>query len=316
MQKKNKLIVMLAAAALSISTIATFNVLKVQANSEKPAETVEQKINDETLILEAQQMAEAFKIQMSQPRLVEYVAKATDTPETIASTYELKLTTITVSNALNKDSKLQEGQKLFFPSVDGIAYKIKDGENLWDLAMLYKIDFNDLLVINNLSSPNKLKLGQQIILPGIEALKEGSQPKKDAAKAASTTSLSRGVSTTRGVWPARGAITSRYGKRWGRQHQGIDIGVPSGTSVKAFASGKVVFSGWEGGYGYLVRINHGNGLETYYAHNSKLLVKVGQTVEAGSVIAKSGNTGNSTGPHVHFEVRKNGAAVNPFSYLN
>jgi murein DD-endopeptidase MepM/ murein hydrolase activator NlpD len=79
--------------------------------------------------------------------------------------------------------------------------------------------------------------------------------------------------------------------------------------------GKVTFSGWEGSYGYLVKISHGNGLETYYAHNSKLLVKEGQTISAGQVIAKSGNTGNSTGPHIHFEVRKNGTPVNPKPYL-
>ncbi len=301
---------LLAAIALSISTLITSTTLKVYANSEVPKEKIEH-INNETLLLDSKQMAEAFEIQVSQPRVVQYVAKASDSVAAIASTYDIKASTVTASNGINKDALLQEGQKLVFPSIDGIAYKIKDGENLWDLASLYKIDFNDLLVVNNLSSPDKLKLGQQIIIPGVDSLKSEntSQPKKTASRSASSQPL------IRGIWPANGSVTSNFGKRWGRKHEGIDIGVSTGTNVKAFMSGKITYSGWESGYGYLVKISHGNGLETYYGHNSKLLVKVGQTVEAGAVIAKSGNTGNSTGPHVHFEVRKNGTAVNPYSYL-
>ena len=94
---------------------------------------------------------------------------------------------------------------------------------------------------------------------------------------------------------------------------GIDIA--TGTPVRAAFSGRVTFAGSLGGYGLLVKVNHGNGVETRYGHNSKILVKVGQIVEAGQVLARSGNTGVSTGPHVHFEIRKNGTAVNPASYL-
>jgi murein DD-endopeptidase MepM/ murein hydrolase activator NlpD len=309
MQKKKISVLILAAIALSISTTIASTTLNVYANSETSI-AIEQ-IDNETLLLDAQQMAEAFEIQINQPRLIEYVAKASDTLETIANTYEVKLTTITVPNGINKDTVLTQGQKLMFPSIDGIIYKIKDGETLWDLASLYEIDFDDLLYINNLTSPDKLKLGQQIILPGVEAIKlqNPSEPKKVAAKTASSASLSRGI------WPASGSVTSKFGQRWGKEHNGIDIGASTGTNVKAFMAGKVTYSGWESGYGNLVIINHGNGLQTYYAHNSKLLVKIGQSVDSGSIIAKSGNTGNSTGPHIHFEVRKNGTPVNPYSYL-
>jgi murein DD-endopeptidase MepM/ murein hydrolase activator NlpD len=264
-------------------------------------------------------MAEAFQIQINQPRLVEYVAKASDSVQAIADTYGVKITTITASNGMNKDITLTEGQKLIFPSIDGVAYKIKNGENLWDISVLYKIDFYDLLDINNLSSPDKLKLGQQIILPDVDAIKieSVSKPKSTAStstsKSASKTASSSSIS--RGSWPASGSVTSKFGQRWGKEHKGIDIGVPTGTNVKSFMSGKVTYSDWQGGYGNLVIISHGNGLQTYYAHNSKLLVKVGQSVDSGSVIAKSGNTGNSTGPHIHFEVRKNGEPVNPYQYL-
>jgi murein DD-endopeptidase MepM/ murein hydrolase activator NlpD len=98
-------------------------------------------------------------------------------------------------------------------------------------------------------------------------------------------------------------------------HEGIDIAVPSGTPVRASASGTVIHAGWLGGYGNLVVIDHGDGLATAYGHNSALLVAVGQNVSQGETISLSGSTGNSTGPHVHFEVRVNGVPVDPLLYL-
>jgi murein DD-endopeptidase MepM/ murein hydrolase activator NlpD len=98
-------------------------------------------------------------------------------------------------------------------------------------------------------------------------------------------------------------------------HEGIDIAVGEGTPVRAAAAGTVIYAGWMGGYGNLVVVDHGNGLSTAYAHNSSLAASVGQSVAAGEVVSYSGNTGNSTGPHVHFEVRVNGSAVDPLSYL-
>lgn len=115
--------------------------------------------------------------------------------------------------------------------------------------------------------------------------------------------------------PVSGVLTSRYGYRWGRTHTGIDIGVPTGTPVKAAAGGTITFSGMKGSLGKLVVINHGNGIQTYYGHNSKLTVSAGQKVEAGQVIAKAGSTGRSTGSHVHFEIRVKGSSINPQRYI-
>ena len=115
--------------------------------------------------------------------------------------------------------------------------------------------------------------------------------------------------------PTRGTLTSRFGSRWGRMHEGIDIAAKIGTPVNAADGGKVIFSGTSGAYGKLVKIDHGGGFVTYYAHNSKLLVSKGDKVFKGQKIAESGNTGRSTGPHLHFEVRKNGKPVNPLSYV-
>ena len=120
---------------------------------------------------------------------------------------------------------------------------------------------------------------------------------------------------SRFIWPVHGVVTSGFGWRWGRMHEGIDIAVGSGTPVVAAASGTVIVAGWLGGYGNLVVIDHGNGVATAYGHNTTVTVSIGQTVAQGQLIAYSGNTGNSTGPHVHFEVRVSGAAVDPIGYL-
>lgn len=120
------------------------------------------------------------------------------------------------------------------------------------------------------------------------------------------------------IWPvASGPITSGFGWRWGRLHAGLDFGVPVGTPVMASADGTVTYAGWiEGGYGNLVELKHGDGAITRYGHNDSVLVKVGQKVGQGEVIARSGNTGHSTGPHLHFEIRPTGGnAVDPLTKL-
>jgi murein DD-endopeptidase MepM/ murein hydrolase activator NlpD len=122
-------------------------------------------------------------------------------------------------------------------------------------------------------------------------------------------------------WPTSGRITSTFGGRkspggiGSTNHKGIDIAAAKGTPVYAADGGTVTYAGWMSGYGYLVRINHGNGYETYYGHNSALTVSVGEHVYKGQQIAKVGSTGNSTGNHCHFEIRYNGVAKNPLNYL-
>lgn len=116
-------------------------------------------------------------------------------------------------------------------------------------------------------------------------------------------------------FPARGSISSRYGQRWGRSHTGIDIAAPYGSAVKASDGGVVIFVGRDGGYGKLIKIDHGANFVSYYGHLSAYKVKVGQKVYKGQTIGAVGSTGNSTGPHVHFEIRKSGVVKNPLTYL-
>ena len=131
----------------------------------------------------------------------------------------------------------------------------------------------------------------------------------------SGTKVALGVSLTK---PVSGIISSRFGARStirSSAHTGLDIATSTGTPVVAAASGTVTFSGWKGSYGYLMVITHSNGVQTYYGHCSKLYYSAGATVSQGQTIAAVGSTGNSTGPHLHFEIRVNGVAYNPQNYL-
>lgn len=156
----------------------------------------------------------------------------------------------------------------------------------------------------------------------LEEMEQTSQMLAEAirkAQAGSTAKIGTGAYT----WPAPGytTITSPYGMRYHpilkvrKLHTGIDIGAPSGASIVAADSGKVIFAGWSGGYGQATIIDHGGGISTLYGHQSKILVSVGQSVTKGQVIGKVGSTGWSTGPHLHFEVRQNGSPVDPGGYI-
>lgn len=159
----------------------------------------------------------------------------------------------------------------------------------------------------------------------VTALLKERQAARAAAAAAAAAEQAQSYTWVQGSgqlgWPASGEITSPFGYRthpiWGTTiyHAGIDIGVDEGVPVHAADGGTVVWSGWMGGYGYAVVIDHGNGLSTLYGHNSELVVSEGEAVGKGQVIAYAGSTGNSTGPHVHFEVRVNGDPVDPMGYL-
>lgn len=175
---------------------------------------------------------------------------------------------------------------------------LKPGQSLEDLAMTYHTSVETIRTDNP---------SIKMFKPGITlTIRENTVMEQ---------TLSRGT-TVSWHWPAVGQISSDYGWRGYQEfHHGIDIAVPSGTDVRASRSGKVVKAGWLGVYGLALLLDHGNGIQTLYGHNQKLLVKPGQWVEAGDKIARSGNTGNSTGPHLHFEIRLNGKTVNPHQYL-
>lgn len=221
----------------------------------------------------------------------------------IASAYGITVDTILSANELLDPNRISVGQELHILSVKGVLHKVASGENLWEISERYGISIDEISRANDISDPSRLQPNAQLVIPGATRLKP-----RDVI-------LVNGQLQKAFDWPVQGRISSPFGARWGKMHNGLDIAVPTGTHVKAAADGRISFAGWNGGYGILVIVDHGNGVETRYAHNSRLNVKVGQKVERGQVIAYSGNTGVSTGPHVHFEIRQRNTPVNPQTYL-
>lgn len=170
---------------------------------------------------------------------------------------------------------------------------------------------------------------QESVLASVESNRHEAEEDVDAMQAESaklaaqireSSSGSGGGSTGDGssssgfIWPVNGVVTSGFGWRWGRMHEGIDIGAPTGTPIRAAAGGTIIYTGYMGGYGNLTIIDHGNGLATAYGHQSAIYIG-GGAVSQGTVIGAVGSTGNSTGPHLHFEVRVNSVPVDPMGYL-
>lgn len=203
---------------------------------------------------------------------------------------------------------------------------------------LYVASFEEAeQAINNLKEQNSANKEELTILEKYEAEPKDIVTKEEAISklyekvetkktktSSSSIKFASGVNSTNKkvaiginlIRPVSGTVTSRFGQRWGRAHKGLDIGAPKGTPIKAAASGTVVSSGYDSsGYGYMVVISHGNGVDTAYGHCSALYVEAGQKVSQGEVIAAVGNTGRSFGNHLHLEIRVNGIAQNPQNYL-
>ena len=198
----------------------------------------------------------------------------------------------------------------------GIHHTVQKGQTLYRIALAYEIDLEVLRRANHIRDPSKIKEGMQLWIPGASRVqtvpKASSHSHSAKKKKAPTVKPRRGIL----IWPTKGTLTSSFGKRNGRKHEGIDIAAPKGTPIYSAADGEVVFSGWgPTGYGKMVIIKHQHHLTTVYAHNSKILIKKGVRVKQGQKISLMGSTGRSTGPHLHFEVRNDTEPKNPIKYL-
>ena len=200
-----------------------------------------------------------------------------------------------------------------FSQAEEIVKKLKekDSNNIDKITILelYDVDLKDFAEVE----ATVAALYQKKVVPVVK--KKVSTGKVNTS---TTISYKKPALNLNLIRPMSGTITSRFGAASSRRvsrHTGLDIAASTGTKIKAAAGGTVTFSGYKGSYGYMVVINHGNGVETYYGHCSKLYVTAGQKVNQGDVIAAVGNTGNSTGPHLHLEIRVNGVAYNPQNYL-
>ena len=241
-----------------------------------------------------------------------YHVQPGDTVQGIAATFGLNPETIMWSNPAIEDQPdfLKIGQEVVILPIDGVYHEVKDGDTLESIAKQYKVDISNITDVewNNLQPPD------YVIVPGMKLIvKDGVKPFVPKVVTTYSGPVPSGVQGTgKFLWPVIGYITQSY---WSG-HRAVDIAAPPNTEVHAADAGYVSFAGWtDVGYGYLVVIDHGNGWQTYYAHNNSFAVVLGQEVARGQVISYSGSTGHSTGPHVHFEIRYNGVPQNPLIYL-
>lgn len=201
---------------------------------------------------------------------------------------------------------------------EGIYHTVQKGQTLYRIAKVYELDVKVLQRANRIGDPSKLKEGARLWIPGARRVLEVPDTKKSHSSRTAKKKSPPTVRPRKGflAWPAKGTLTSGFGMRDGRKHEGIDIAAAKGTPIYSAAKGNVVFSGWgPTGYGKMIIIKHKHHLTTLYAHNSKLLVRKGSRVKQGQKIALMGSTGRSTGPHLHFEVRNDTHPKNPIKYL-
>jgi murein DD-endopeptidase MepM/ murein hydrolase activator NlpD len=264
--------------------------------------------------------------------VVKYTAKTGDTVSSIAESYGLKASSLLWSNATlmrNGPNSLKVGQVLQIPPVDGVLYQWEAGDTLESVAEKFGVTSDDILLWpgNNLELPNpEIPTDTLVMVPG---------GKSDAIQwvsvsyASGASGTSSGYASTCGpsdfkggggtlMWPSPYHYING-GNNFSSSHLGIDIYAPEGTQITAADNGTVVWASWggawNGGYGNVVMIDHNNGFKTLYGHLSQVNVVMCENVYAGELIGLSGNTGNSFGAHLHFEVRLGGGFMNPWDYL-
>lgn len=260
------------------------------------------------------------KVQQEAPRqdITYYTVKAGDTVLGIAARYGLQPETLMWSNSKIEQNpdRLSVGDELRILPIDGVLHVVKPGETLSDLAGEYKVDMSAIVGYagNGLASAaDALPVGKELVVPG--GTRPFVAPSSDDVPGAYMVDTPADAPQGSGdfSWPAAGYVSQGY---WGG-HPAIDVAGYVGAPVAAADGGYVVLAGggWSGGYGNHVIIDHGNGFTTLYAHLTSIFVSPGMTVSKGQQIGTMGSTGNSTGPHLHFEVRYGGVPYNPASYL-
>jgi len=235
-----------------------------------------------------------------------YQVKEGDTISQIADMFGVSVNTIKWANGLER--AITPGDSLVILPISGIKHTVKAGGTITDIAKKYKADAKEIALFNGVSIDATLTVGQEIIVPNVDLVVDTKKPSKTVAKKSNSTSPASGSSSWM-VKPVNGAYRSQgiHG------YNGVDLAAPVGTPIYAAAGGTAIIvkadGGWNGGYGNYVVIKHANGAQTLYAHMNSVSISAGETVSQGSQIGSVGNTGKSTGAHLHFEVR---GAKNPF----
>ena len=237
-----------------------------------------------------------------------YVVREGDALSQIAEMFDVTTNTILWANDIKNPTTIQPGDSLVILPIVGVRHIVKSGDTLGSIAKKYESDTEEILSYNQLGSADELSIGDTLIIPGGNM--HSAAPKKYAAKSSATPTKVTGSVSSRGYFshplPGSKRTQGLHG------YNAVDLAASIGAPIRAAAAGEVIVSrssGWNGGYGVYLVIKHPNGTQTLYAHNSSNAVGVGAYVEAGETIAYVGNTGRSTGAHLHFEVR---GSSNPF----
>ena len=249
-----------------------------------------------------------------------YTVERGDTPNGIADKFGIQATTLLGGNPLlsQESSLLQTGVTLIILPIDGVLHDVQPGDTLESIAEQYGVSVETIIAYesNNLEFPYRLFPETQIMVPGaVRDVFVWTPPSLESVRSSregsGVTPVIVGTGTY--IYPVGSRNFSQY---FWYGHPGVDIALPEGTTVVASDTGTVTFAGWNiYGFGNLIVVNHGNGYETFYAHLSGISVVPGQIVYQGNVIGSTGNTGNSSGPHIHFEIRANGVQDNPCFYV-
>ena len=250
----------------------------------------------ESLALPEYQVREVESGSQSSGEMRTYTVQQGDSVSAIAARYGLDQWPVLWTNELEADQTIRPGDTLRIPPVSGAGRTVKEGDTLESLAKKFDVDPEVIVITNELQPGAQLVVGTYLFVPG------GRLPIPE---------LTPGYATGRLQWPARGWISAYYTTR----HPAIDIAAAHGVPIYAADGGVVRSAFWNGNYGNQVVINHRNGFVTSYSHLSSFAVGAGQLVAKGSIIGYNGSTGYSTGPHLHFEVIRNGYYVNPLDFL-
>jgi hypothetical protein len=200
----------------------------------------------------------------------------------------------------------------------GTFHEVRAGENLYRISLHYGVPVERIASLNRIRDVRDLSVGTRLMIPVSQRAypTRALRPEPDwRVGPAPDDAAARRVGLAF-HWPVQGDVNSPFGRRWGRRHQGIDIRAPRGTAIRAAEAGRVIHSGRGlGGYGRVVIVRHAGGFSTVYAHTQRNYVAVGDVVAKGQRIAEVGSTGNASGPHLHFEVRRERRALDPSDYL-
>ncbi len=224
------------------------------------------------------------------------------------------LTTLTIKHANNLSSNtLKVGQELRIPPIDGLFVTVERNDALSTIANRYHVKVDDIIKYNNISKDDPIFAGNELLIPGA-IVSASSSPTYSKSGNISVPNFNPVPYSGKFVWPTS-SPTHYLSQGYRLWHRAIDLPRTNGWGIYASAPGIIQTRTVRGGYGNLIIINHGNGWSTYYAHLSEYKVQPGQYVEQGQLVGIMGNTGRSTGPHLHFEIRQNGVPLNPLSYL-